>query len=237
MSATEILEVELEAASARLDELAAFYAEDMELPVEQVDASVRVSVGAATLVFRATETSADPYYHFALRVPGGRFGAAYDWLRNRVEVLTDMEGERIAVFDGVNALACYLHDPAGNIVEFISFHDLDRSTLPGDAFCPAEALGVAEIGLVGADPAMMAHTLLDHTGLRIWRGTVAEPGRLAFVGERRSSLILCPVGRGWLPLGRLAEAHPVRVTFAGADLPEVGLPGTRHTVSRRSVIA
>jgi len=42
-----------------------------------------------------------------------------------------------------------------------------------------------------------------------FRGTVDEPNRLAFVGERGRTFILAPPGRGWIPTDRPAEPHPV----------------------------
>ena len=41
--------------------------------------------------------------------------------------------------------------------------------------------------------------------------------RLAFVGEKARTLILCRAGRPWLPTGRPAEAHPVEVVLVGAE--------------------
>jgi hypothetical protein len=55
-------------------------------------------------------------------------------------------------------------------------------------------------------------------------------GRLAFMGGRDGVLILCPVGRGWLPTGRPAEVLPVDVTVAGGGEAEIALPGTPHQV-------
>ena len=44
---------------------------------------------------------------------------------------------------------------------------------------------------------------------------------LGFVGEKGRTLILAPPGRGWLPTGRPAEAHPVELVLelAGARVP------------------
>jgi hypothetical protein len=63
----------------------------------------------------------------------------------------------------------------------------------------------------------------------VWSGS-AEPDSLAFVGEKARTLILCPVGRGWLPIGRRAESHPVDVTLTGP--PEGTLEVNGHHVRR-----
>jgi hypothetical protein len=156
-----------------------------------------------------------PFYHFALLVPGDRFGAALGWAGGRVELLPDPEsGETIFEFDFWNARACYFHDPAGNIVELIAHRGIGENGRAG-AFGPDELLGLSELGLVG-DPEPMAAALARNTGLELWSGTVEEPGRLAFVGEQARTLILSPPDRGWLPTGRPAERHPVEVDVAGA---------------------
>ncbi len=95
-------------------------------------------------------------------------------------------------------------------------------------FSPAELLGVSEVGLVG-DTAAMAEALLREVGLPVWSGAVEEPGRLAFVGERARTLILCPPNRPWLPTGRPAERHPVEIDVAGVA-GEASLEGGLHVV-------
>ena len=66
--------------------------------------------------------------------------------------------------------------------------------------------------------------------LRLWDGTVDDPGRLAFVGEKARTLILAPPGRGWMPTGRPAEPHPLEVTLAGVFPGEVELAGTPYRI-------
>ena len=55
------------------------------------------------------------------------------------------------------------------------------------------------------------------SGSEVWDGTVEGEGRLAFVGAKARTLILCRAGRPWLPTGRPAEAHPVEVTLVGSS--------------------
>jgi hypothetical protein len=69
----------------------------------------------------------------------------------------------------------------------------------------------------------VAGQLHELAGIDIWSGTVDEPGRLAFAGERGHSLILGPAGRPWLPQGRISEAHPLRATIGGVALDYDGI--------------
>jgi catechol 2,3-dioxygenase-like lactoylglutathione lyase family enzyme len=176
-------------------DLADFYAGTLGLPV--ADHAVRI--GETTLRFEISED--EPFYHFALLVPGDRFDAALAWARERVELLGD-----VFDFDNWDALAVYFHDPAGNIVELIAHHGLEENGREG-AFDPKELVGVSELGIVGDKQRELA--ALETRGLRLWDGTMEEPDRLAFVGEKGRTLILASPGRGWLPTGRRAEPHPV----------------------------
>jgi hypothetical protein len=160
----------------------------------------------------------DPFYHFAFLVPGDRFDAAFAWARGRYEILPREDGELVFDFSFWDALACYFCDPAGNIVELIGHRGLGENGRPG-AFSTGELLGLSEVGLVGDVPAMARD--LGQLGLRTWSGTADEPGSLAFAGEKARTLILCPVGRGWLPIDLPAEPHPVEAVVSGAVPGEV----------------
>ena len=168
-------------------------------------------MGATRLEFRPG--AGQPFYHFALLAPGNRFDSALAWLRPRVELLPDREsGEVVFDFSNWDALACYFHDPAGNIVELIAHRGVGESHVDG-AFAADELLGLSELGIVGDPPEIALE--LERAGLELWDGTLEEQGRLAFVGERAKTLILCPEGRSWLPTGRPAEAHDLEVVLTG----------------------
>ena len=175
--------------------LAGFYGDTLGLPV----AGDAVQVGETTL--RLEPGEGEPFYHFALLVPGDRFDAALAWVHERVRVLGD-----VFDFDNWDALAVYFHDPAGSIVELIAHRGLEENGREGP-FAPEELVGFSELGLVGDRRALLAD--LEARGLELWSGTIDEPETLGFVGEKGRTLILAPPGRGWLPTGRPAEPHPV----------------------------
>ena len=175
------VEVTLAAPAALLPELERFYAG---------------MTGETTLRFRAA--AGDPFYHFALLVPGDRFDAANAWADERFELLGD-----VFDFENWDARAVYFLDPAGNVVELIAHRGLEENGREG-AFDAAEIVGFSELGLVGnrAENLRMSR-------LPLWSGTIDDPESLAFVGEKGCTLILAEEGRGWLPTGRPAEMHPV----------------------------
>jgi hypothetical protein len=184
-------------------ELTGFYGDALGLPLEG-DA---IRVGETSLRF--TQREGSPFYHFAFLVPGDRFVAALAWAEQRVELLTDEDRTRVFVGDEWSSSAVYFHDPAGNIAELIAHHGLEANGRGGD-FAADELVGLSELGLVGDRRTLLRR--LERVGLRMFRGTVEEPGRLAFVGERGRTFILAPPSRGWLPTGRPAEPHPVEAT-------------------------
>jgi hypothetical protein len=180
--------------------LADFYGETFGLPV--ADGAVRV--GETTLRFEPADD--EPFYHFALLVPGDRFDAALAWAGEHVELLGD-----VFDFDNWDALAVYFHDPAGNIVELIAHHGLDENGRKGP-FATEELVGLSELGIVGDRTALLSD--LEDRGLELWSGTIDDPDTLGFVGEKGRTAILAPAGRGWLPTGRPAEPHPVDFVLA-----------------------
>ena len=140
----------------------------------------------------------------------------------RSTLLPDREtGEAVFDFTNWDAKALYFHDPAGSIIELIAHHGVGETGALG-VFSASELLGVSEVGLVG-DPPSLADALARELGLEVWSGTVAEERRLAFVGDKARTLILCRAGRPWLPTGRPAEAHPLEVVLAGRPEGEVRL--------------
>jgi toxoflavin degrading enzyme TxDE-like protein len=219
----DFLRVSLQAAGESLPALADFYAG--RLGIEQTGGSV-FRIGATELEF--VPSRGDPFYHFAFLAPANRFDAAFEWMGEQAELLPGPASEKAFDFSNWSAYACYVHDPAGNIVEVIVHGDIGDSDNQG-AFRPEELLGFSELGLVVPDVAAAAEEL-EQLDLRVWDGTTEEPGRLAFVGEKGRTLILCPEGRGWLPTGRRAESHSVEAVLAGP--PEgVSVVGAIHRIA------
>ena len=207
--------VQLRAPPGRLERLADFYVGRLGLEVAAGE-ETGAAIGETQLLFSGGP--GEPFYHFALLVPGNRFDAALEWIGEHVELLPDpASGEVIFDFDNWDALACYFHDPAGNIVELIAHRGIDESEREG-AFVATELLGLSELGLVGNKRELAA--ALGDLGLEQWNGDIEDAARLAFVGEKARTLILSPEGRGWLPTSRPAEGHPCEVelstSFEGA---------------------
>jgi catechol 2,3-dioxygenase-like lactoylglutathione lyase family enzyme len=217
-------QVQLRAPSGALERLADFYVGRLGLHAAAGDVA-GATIGETQLVFRGGP--GEPFYHFALLVPANRFEAALHWIGERAELLPDPESSEIVFdFDNWDARACYLHDPAGNIVELIAHRGVAESSA-GDSFSAAELVGISELGLVGDRRELAA--ALGKLGLEQWAGDLDAEGRLAFVGEKARTVILSPPGRGWLPTGRPAEPHPTEVEV-GTPIPGVARVGPNRIV-------
>jgi catechol 2,3-dioxygenase-like lactoylglutathione lyase family enzyme len=230
------LHVRLRAGADRMTDMRAFYERTLELPVRAAteDLDFTTAIGETELAFAAAP--GEPFHHFALLVPGDRFGAALAWASERVTLLPHSTSSEVVFdFPAWNAQACYFHDPAGNIVELIAHRDREATGASG-GFAGTELLGLSELGLVG-QPTAMAPALEQRLDLTVWDGQVADRNALAFVGEPARTLILVPTGRGWLPTGRPAQRHPLEAVLSAersgddvlsAERPEEGaLSGER----------
>lgn len=202
----------------RLPAMERFYRGALGLQGTAGDRGLDVLIGDARLRFEASPGA--PFYHVALLVPGDRFDAARAWLAARAPLLS-RPGSDETVFDFAfwDALACYAHDPAGNIVELIAHRGVAETGSRDGEFTAGEISAISEVGMVVPDTAAAARTL-GSAGLPLWSGDVRGADALGFVGGKAHTLILCAVGRPWLPTRRPAETHPVRVTMAtgGAEV-------------------
>jgi catechol 2,3-dioxygenase-like lactoylglutathione lyase family enzyme len=227
----DILHVRLRAPASSVAALVDFYCGRLGLEcLEHSNALLAIRIGATRLEF--LPATGEPFYHFALLAPGNRFGRLLDWVSDQAELLPDPgTGEAVFDFADWNAQACYFHDPAGNIVEAIAYDGIGETSTEG-LFAAGELLGFSEVGLVG-NTTSMARALSRDIGLELWDGTADGEGQLAFVGEVARTLILCPVGRPWLPTGRPAEPHPVEVALSGSPEGEVLVEDAPYRISRR----
>ena len=193
-----------------------------------------IAMGESRLLFSDAKTPGNPFYHFAFLAPGDRFTAVLEWLESRASLLPNPEtGSTIFDFDNWDALACYVLDPAGNIVEFIAHRGLEERG-DGGPFLPAELIGISEVGLVCHDKRVTSGTLEESLGLSLWDGDIDDPRGLAFVGERARTLILCPPLRPWLPTARPAESHPIRVILDGVEEGGLRMGPDPHVVVGRA---
>jgi hypothetical protein len=215
-SGVEIVDVELLVPRAAQGGVDRFYVEDLGLGrISGENAPAAYAVGPARLQFTETADDSAPFYHFAFLAPGDRFAEAKRWLAGAGRLLLpDSDGQTTFDFDSWDAKASYVLDPVGNIVEIIAHHGVADSGVSG-AFDPGELRGLSELGLV-TDRVPEAVETLQQASLPLWSGST-EAESLAFCGAKAHTLIVCSLGRGWLPTGRRAEVHAVHAQIRDRD--------------------
>ena len=125
-----------------------FYSEILELNTFFEDEkSIVVTAGKSILIFEETGVDVNPFYHFAINIPSNKFQEAFDWMKNKVELLwLDDYESYIADFVNWHAKSFYFLDPAGNILELIARFDLNDNV--DEKFSSNHIRNVSEIGLV-----------------------------------------------------------------------------------------
>ena len=203
-----------------------------QLGLTRIDGQSGVMIGETGLVFESGP--GEPFYHFALLVPGNRFDEALEWIAERTDAPT-RPGERPGRLRlrqlGRARLLLPRPGRQHRRAHRPSWSRRDRhGQVPSTA---AEIVGFSELGLVGDKPEMAA-ALQSELGLEQWDGDLADEARLAFVGEKARTFIVSPEGRGWLPTGRPAEAHPCDVELSETRSGEAHPGDSRYRIAARA---
>ena len=179
---------------------------------------------------RVRPTHGEPFYHFALLVPGDRFAAALEWASARARCSPRRDGRA--------GLRLRLLGRAGLLLPRPGRQHRRADRAPRDRAVGADGrvrAGGARRRLGGRSrrrPAGSRSGATRGIGLEVWSGTVDGPEALAFVGEQARTFILAPSGRGWLPTGRPAEPHPIEAVIEGPVNGEVDVGDPYRVISR-----
>ena len=198
----------LELLSGDLQAQQDFYANVLDLPVILTSSALEVKVGVTDLVFKQAWSDFEGAYHFAFNIPENQFHAAKEWISSRVPLLRDGTGQDEFPSKSWNSDSVYFLDAAGNVLEFITRHNL-KNTVDGD-FSSDQILNVSEIGLPQEDVIGFATKLCTQLGLSVF---MQEPDEsFTPVGDNHGLLILPARDRIWKPdSGVPAKLLPVHV--------------------------
>lgn len=188
--------------------LSRFYGETLGLPTSLPETDrLEIRAGASLLVFRRGAPDWQGIYHVAFNIPENQMEEAKRWLLERVSTVPNTDGNDIFVFESWNAHAVYFYDPAGNILEFITRHDLtNAATAP---FSAAGILCASEIGLVTDDVQNVMKKVDSGAGVHPYR-----PGSDSFapLGDENGLFIVVKTGREWFAGdGQFATINPLAV--------------------------
>lgn len=177
-----------------------FYSEVLKLPVvDESPTTVSFQVGRSTLKIEEKEGSTP--YHFAFNIPSTMEYEAYEWLRQRVNILTD--GEKVIQdFDNWNAKAVYFYDADNNIVEFIARRNLKIPVAP--FFDAMRIVEISEVGIPTENLPALLDKIKSSINLEEYDG---GPKRFCALGDEHG-LFICidKTIKDWFPTNDKAFA-------------------------------
>ena len=195
---------------------AAWFAEVLQLPVR----GATVTIGWSRIVLQAATQPGDGVVHLAFNVPDNRFAAAEAWLRQRVPLQRNAEGDDYFALPG-NWLSqsIYFAGPDAMILELIGRRRLPASSATGP-FHGSELTCVSEVGLPSDDVVALEHQIAQQFGLAPL--SPSSP-HFAPLGDDEGLLIVVAADRTWFPeQTQLPGARGIEVTLslvpAGAHL-------------------
>ncbi len=191
---------------------AAWFAEVLQLPVE----GATVTIGWSRIVLQAATQPGDGVVHLAFNVPDNRFAAAEAWLRQRVPLQRNAEGDDYFALPG-NWLSqsIYFAGPDAMILELIGRRRLPASSATGP-FHGDELTCVSEVGLPSDDVVALEHQIAQQFGLAPL--SPSSP-HFAPLGDDEGLLIAVASDRCWFPEQRqLPSARGLEVTLT--DVPD-----------------
>lgn len=180
--------------------------------------SIVVTAGKSILIFEETGVDANPFYHFAFNIPANKFEEAFEWVKQKVELLwLDDYKSYIADFVNWHAKSFYFLDPAGNILELIARFDLND--IADEKFSSVHIRNVSEIGLVFPVKSFDTdvNKLLEQYPLSYFNKQPPMPHFRA-VGNDEGLFVIVPENRVWFSTkNTTAQIFPIGVSFIEND--------------------
>lgn len=184
--------------------------------------------GESRLKFVKVEAQGEgPLTHFAFNIPQNMIRSALEYTQERIEVIVpgpqqcDIDyPKEIFHFHHWNAHSVFFWDPAFNLVEFISRHDLDNDA--GGKFGPNHIHCISEIAFGAKDGAAHDHIKKE---LRLPTYPIGAPA--GALGDQNGLLLFFNVGRLWGSTSKTPkrlQTHFVEVEIAGASAKSVRVP-------------
>ncbi len=205
---------EIRLQTKHLSALYHFYKDVLHLKVSQSNTeTIAIVAGQTTLIFEATDDTANPFYHFAFNIPANKIEEALQWLQGKVELLWMEEYKSyIANFTNWHARSLYFIDPAGNILELIARFDLNDNA--SDPFSAEQIRNISEIGLVFNNREFDEHVnkLLYNFQLQYFS---KQPPMKHFraTGDDEGLFIVVPQHRNWFPANTPCGIFSLSVKF------------------------
>ncbi len=206
---------EIQLQTNHLSALYHFYKEILELnTVYSGGKSITISAGKSVLIFEETAINKNPFYHFAFNIPSNKFEEAFQWMKEKVELLwLDDYKSYVAGFVNWNAKSFYFTDPAGNILEPIARFDLNDKV--DETFSSKHIRNISEIGLVFPVKSFDndVNKLLEQYPLSYFDKQLPMPYFRA-VGNDEGLFVIVPENRVWFSTKNTkSQMFPISVSF------------------------
>ena len=158
---------ELQLFTTNLEKTKSFYTDILSFQlIKKTSNQFSIQIGWTTLTFVQSEE--EHIYHFSFLVDKSIFENAFEWMKNRVEILQTKNEEQIAFFENWNARSFYFYDGGNNLAEIITHYNLDYQS---DAeFDQNSILGISEIGLPTTDIKSINQIIEENTTSKFWKG-------------------------------------------------------------------
>jgi catechol-2,3-dioxygenase len=156
----------------------------------------------------------NPNYHIAFDIPKNKLDEAFQWIKDKVDILPVTADSDIADIKHWNARSFYFYDNNDNLLELICRYDLENES--NTAFSGQSILYISEIGLVADNASEMADKLTAKYGIRDY---TKQPrmDNFAALGDESGLLIIVNENRDWFPTNKKAEPFWVNVKFSLQD--------------------
>jgi hypothetical protein len=205
-----------------------FYTQQLRLPSQIVDDTLKIQIGSSELIF-VQNTNFTGRYHFAFDIPNNQFQNATQWLEKRTTLAIDATGNTQFEAGEWNADNVYFYDPQGNILELIARHELENASK--NPFGPDSLLCISEIGLASNDVLEMIAWFAKTLDVGTYK-SISET--FAPIGNANGLVIAVPEDRIWFPdTGIPAQILPTELTIHGEQTITYKISNTPYIVHVR----
>ena len=203
--------------SIDLDKLKNFYSGLLGLKVlKNEDQTISFTAGSSILTFENKSDYQDPKYHFAFNIPSNKFKEAKEYLTASGIGLVSLDGNDEFDFKSWNAHSVYFYDPAGNILEFISRHNLKNDS--DHKFSGDSILCISEIGLPVKNVNEFFGEVQNTFEIPQFSG---DKSTFAALGDDNGLFIIVNTGRIWYPDCGPAKEYPLKVLINSDQFKEI----------------
>lgn len=191
-----------------IQETTAFYQDILGLSIIEKNSKwVTIQAGNSILKFIENSTF-DSIYHFAFNIPENKLEEAIEWCKNKVGLIVIEDQNVIANFEAWNANAVYFYDNNGNLLEFISRHDLENAST--ENFSSKSILNISEIGIVTENPLELGNQLIEKHALEFFsKNNNSEV--FSALGDDEGLLIIVKPNRNWYPTQTPSQSNPTEI--------------------------